>query len=99
MPAGDWGAETCGWWDVWANSEQAGHFTATSWQRLRMLLPLVDAYWREPSRHLLAEIRQNESKLGATPEDLMRLRWKIETPPTPPSTRGLFDHVSWEPVA
>jgi hypothetical protein len=58
---------------------------------------LADAYFANPSKDLLAEIRQNESKLGATPEDLMRLRWKIEEPPvraTP--TKSRYDHISVE---
>jgi hypothetical protein len=94
MPVGDWLPATRSWWGVWVASEQAAHFTMTSWQRLTMLVPLVDQYWREPSRSTLAEIRQNESKLGATPEDLMRLRWRIEKPPAPPSTKGMFDHIT-----
>jgi hypothetical protein len=93
MPAGAWLPQTREWWGVWVGSEQAAHFTATSWQRLTMLVPLVDLYWREPSRNTLAEIRMNESKLGATPEDLQRLRWKIEKPPPATSTKGMFDQI------
>jgi hypothetical protein len=97
MPAGDWLPATVAWWNVWVGSEQASHFTATSWQRLVMLVPLVELYWQEPSRNTLAEIRQNESKLGATPEDLMRLRWKIEPPVAPPApTKSRYAHLSIE---
>jgi hypothetical protein len=45
-----------------------------------MLAPLVDEYFRAPTKELLAEIRLNEAKLGATPEDRQRLRWKIDPP-------------------
>lgn len=85
------------WWRTWVESEQSQHFTATDWQRLLMLVPLVDAYWREPSKDLLGEIRLNESKLGATAEDRMRLRWKLEAGEEPViPTRGLYDDVEMD---
>lgn len=65
---------TLRWWDTWAESEQAESFKATDWQRLQMLAPLVEAYYRRPGHNALAEIRQNESLLGATVTDRMRLR-------------------------
>jgi hypothetical protein len=65
---------TCRWWDTWVESDQAESFKATDWQRLQMLAPLVEAYFRRPGHNALAEIRQNESLLGATVTDRMRLR-------------------------
>jgi hypothetical protein len=62
------------WWDTWAESDQSESFKATDWQRLQMLAPLVEAYYRRPGHNALAEIRQNESLLGATVTDRMRLR-------------------------
>ncbi|GAA3537241.1 hypothetical protein GCM10022419_016370 [Nonomuraea rosea] len=62
------------WWDTWADSEQSEAFKATDWMRLQMLAPLVEAYFRRPGHNALAEIRQNESLLGATVTDRMRLR-------------------------
>jgi hypothetical protein len=86
------------WYDAWARSPQAAGFGVTDWHRLQMLAPLVDAYWREPKPSLMAEIRQNESKLGATVEDRQRLRWRLpgaspiapaedDTPTAPPRRR------------
>jgi hypothetical protein len=46
-----------------------------------MLAPLVDAYFKEPTRNLFAEIRLNEAKLGATPEDRLRLSWRLDASP------------------
>jgi hypothetical protein len=69
------------------------HFIATDWGRLRMLLEIVDLFYREPSKELLGEIRLNEAKLGGTPEDRQRLRWKLEKPPPVPSTKGMFDQI------
>jgi hypothetical protein len=68
---------TRAWYATWAKSEQASEFSPTDWQRLHMLAPLVELYFTSPSKDLMAEIRQNESKLGATAEDRLRLRWRI----------------------
>lgn len=62
------------WWDVWVASPQSEHFEETDWMRLQMLAPLVEAYFRKPGHYSLAEIRQNESLLGGTVMDRMRLR-------------------------
>lgn len=62
------------WWDCWTNSPQAEVFQGTDWERLQMLAPLVSAYYRRPGHNALAEIRQNESLLGATMTDRMRLK-------------------------
>lgn len=70
-------AETRRWWDSWKTSPQAELFTVTDWTRLLMLAKIVDAYHREPTTARMAEIRQNESKFGATPEDRLRLRWRF----------------------
>ena len=76
-------ARTIAWYEVWATSPQASRFVATDWQRLHMLAPLVEMYFVTPERQTLAEIRLNEAKLGATPEDRERLRWNIEEPDEP----------------
>ncbi|MEO3860135.1 hypothetical protein [Acrocarpospora sp. B8E8] len=68
------------WWDTWVDSEQSESFRATDWQRLQMLAPLVEAYFRRPGHNALAEIRQNESLLGATVTDRMRLRMNKAEP-------------------
>lgn len=72
--------QTCVWYRTWRESPQAAAFEATDWQRLHMLAPLVDAYWGEPRKELLSEIRLNESLLGATHVDRLRARITIERP-------------------
>jgi hypothetical protein len=69
---------TRAWYRTWAKSAQANFFTPTEWQRLWMLAPLVESYFKEPTTAKMAEIRLNEAKLGATPDDRARLRWRIE---------------------
>ncbi|MGY1436698.1 phage terminase small subunit [Streptomyces reniochalinae] len=84
------------WWQTWADSSQSAHFTATDWQRLLALLPLVDSYHRltvsanaEDTRKMRAaleiikEIRQNESLLGATHVDRLRGRMTSTGPGKP----------------
>ncbi|MBA9002021.1 phage terminase small subunit [Thermomonospora cellulosilytica] len=66
------------WYATWCRSPVAAAFTATDWQRLHMLAPLVDQYWRGPSTKLMAEIRISESLLGATHVDRMRGRIKVQ---------------------
>lgn len=65
------------WFDVWASSPQSEAFEETDWLRLQMIAPLVERLMTNPnaaSQLLLAEIRQNESLLGGTVMDRMRLR-------------------------
>lgn len=68
------------WYATWCASPQASAFTVTDWQRLHMLAPLVDQFWRGPDAKLMSEIRINESLLGATHVDRMRGRIKVEQP-------------------
>jgi hypothetical protein len=83
------------WYGAWKTSPQASQFSTTDWQRLHMLAPLVDLYFRSPSKELFSEIRMTEANLGATVADRQRLRWTIpgraepaadEAPATPPRT-------------
>ncbi|WP_436776036.1 hypothetical protein [Yinghuangia sp. YIM S09857] len=42
-----------------------------------MLAPLVEAYWTDPKPSILAEIRLNEERLGATVRDRQALRMTV----------------------
>lgn len=86
MPKGNWSQPTQGWYRTWCESVQAQRFLSTDWQRLHMLVPLVEAYWQEPNVRVLGEIRLNESLLGATEADRARLRWDVKQPVTPISS-------------
>lgn len=65
------------WYEDWRRSPQVSQFTRNAWRRLLMLAPLVDQYHRHPTKEVMAELRQNEAKLGATPEDMQRLHWSV----------------------
>lgn len=89
-------AATREWYTTWARSPMATKFVGTDWSRLRILAPLVDQAFRAPTPRLLAELRLQESLLGATVMDRQRLRMKIGTDaeqlpePTPlPTVRRL----------
>ncbi len=81
--------ETKRWYKKWCESPMASMFTDVEWERLHMLAPVVDGVWRafadgapDKAAKMMAELRLQEQKLGATPEDRMRLRWKIGEPDT-----------------
>ncbi len=77
------------WWDTWLASPMAENFTGTDYQRLLMLAPMVEEYYRLMDKasqrgsvtnamKLYTEIRQSEGLLGATHLDRLRGRIKIE---------------------
>lgn len=88
LPGGhDYDSRTLAWYETWRGSPQAATFLPTDWQRLHMLAQLVQQYWEEPKKELLAEIRLNESSLGGTAADRMRLRWTVAEPEAPTTRR------------
>jgi hypothetical protein len=66
------------WWNTWRRAPQAEIFLDTDWSRLAMLIPLVAEYFTRPHFAKLAEIRQNESLLGATVTDRLKARIKVD---------------------
>lgn len=88
LPGGhDYDTRTLAWYETWRNSPQAATFLPTDWQRLHMLAELVQQYWEEPRKELLAEVRLNEASLGGTAADRMRLRWTVAEPEEPAARR------------
>lgn len=83
------------WWETWRRSPLAETFLDTDWQRLAMLAPMVASYYMRPHYTKLAEIRQNESLLGATHVDRLRARIKVDLAPpaaTPPGVTALDEY-------
>ena len=88
LPGGhDYDSRTLAWYETWRSSPQAATFLPTDWQRLHMLAELVQQYWEEPRKDLLAEIRLNETALGGTAADRVRLRWTVAEPEDAPTGR------------
>lgn len=77
-PDADWSSGVRAWWDTWRRAPQAKTFLGTDWQRLRMLAPLVERYMSAPDKGILAEIRLNESLLGATHVDRLKARIEVQ---------------------
>lgn len=63
-PEGSWTWEQVRYWDTWAASPQASAFLETDWQRLELLLPMVEQYLAGDMK-LLTEIRLTEERWGA----------------------------------
>lgn len=72
------------WWRTWRASPQAEMFSATDWERLLMLAPLVNDLWNPASSTTLKlsvvqEIRRQEAELGALVGDRLRLRVRLSS--------------------
>lgn len=89
------------WWKAWTENPVTSAWLSTDWERLLTIVPLVEAYWQADNPNamtkLMAEIRQNESLLGATHVDRMRARIKVSddkasTPRTTPA--ATLDNVT-----
>src|SRR6266487_4202420 len=75
--AENYSERTLVWFATWASSPQASQFIATDWERLFALAPLIDEFYRRPTPALFSAIVRGEQGLGATPEDRLRLRWRM----------------------
>jgi hypothetical protein len=73
----------------------AAEFVQADIHGLYILAELEDAFWREPTIALAAEIRLQRTAFGLTPIDRRRLQWEIESgsavkqSSSPPSPRAL----------
>ena len=78
LPGGDakWPLRTRVWWDVWRDSPQAEHFTATDWEFLLETALIHAKFWAGETSHA-GELRLRVAKFGATMEDRARLRMQF----------------------
>lgn len=74
-----WHSRTQAWWENWRRSPLAENFGTTDWDFLLETAFLHTQFWNG-SHSLAAELRLRVSKLGATPEDRLRLRLEITNP-------------------
>lgn len=83
LPKGKaWHPETKAWWDMWRRSAIAPYLEETDWSALRRTALLHSDLWHgtlPPTQQVSfsAEIRRVESMYGATVEDRLKLRMKI----------------------
>ena len=79
LPDGeDWHSRTRAWWTTWRKSAQAQAFTPTDWDFLLDTALMHHTMWSKQRWEFAAELRLRAGKLGATPEDRMRLRIQID---------------------
>lgn len=72
-----WPQQTKNWWKHWGSSPLAEDFGDTDWSFLLDTAFIHAAYWRG-QLSLAGELRLREAKLGATPEDRLRLKIQFE---------------------
>lgn len=75
-----WHPMTVRWWETWRRSPQSQTFVATDWDFLLDTALLHHVMWTKGRWEFASEVRLRAAKYGATPEDRMRLKMKIETP-------------------
>lgn len=80
----DWHPRTRQWWETWRRSPQAQMFIETDWDFLLDTALLHHVMWTKGRWEFASEVRLRAAKYGATPEDRMRLKLKIETPADKP---------------
>ncbi|MFE4658391.1 hypothetical protein ACFRFJ_17135 [Streptomyces hydrogenans] len=81
LPDGEeWNEQTRAWWDTWRRSPQAQTFTQTDWRFLVDTALLHHIFWTKGRWEYASELRLRAAKFGATPEDRMRLKLKVEAP-------------------
>ena len=81
----DWHPRTRAWWHTWRSSPKAQAFTATDWDFLLDTALMHHTMWSAGRWEFAAELRLRAAKFGATPEDRLRLRMRIETPDSKPA--------------
>jgi hypothetical protein len=72
-----WHPRTVAWWQTWRESPMAQAFTAADWDFLLDTARLHSELWAG-QLGVAAELRLRVSKFGASPEDRLRLKLKID---------------------
>lgn len=81
LPDGDdWHIRTRLWWDTWRRSPQSQTFIDTDWDFLLDTALLHHVMWTKGRWEFASEVRLRAAKYGATPEDRMRLKLKVDAP-------------------
>ena len=83
-------------WDTIVASPQAAHYSSTAWLAVKILVRFIDEFWKAETPAEMARLEQPirmwGSKLGLTPDDQLRLRWRVahakddDPPATAPAT-------------
>lgn len=78
-PSGEpWPTLTRQWWDAYRTCPQAQLWSATDWQSHLVTAELHAAFWGDGETKVAAELRLREARMGATYEDRLRLRIRVD---------------------
>ena len=80
-----WPAPTVAWWDTYRSAPQAQLWSDTDWQSHLVTAELHAAFWGDGETKHAAELRLREARMGATYEDRLRLRIRVDSPDSAPS--------------
>lgn len=81
LPAGEsWHQQTLALWDALRRSPLLANEPALGWQFLIDTALMHHTMWTKGRWEFASEVRLRVAKFGATPEDRMRLKVKVETP-------------------
>lgn len=93
-----WHPRTLAWWETWRRSAQAQDFTPTDWDFLIDTALMHSVMWSKGRWEFASEVRLRAAKLGATPEDRLRLKMSVQTPgdsaPRPASQGGAVTDIA-----
>jgi hypothetical protein len=77
---GGWHPRTLSWWETWRRSPQSQMFIDTDWDFLLDTALMHHTMWAKGRWEFAAELRLRAGKMGATPEDRLRLRLTVDVP-------------------
>jgi hypothetical protein len=81
LPDGeDWHPQTREWWETWRTAPQSAEMLPTDWDFLLDTALMHHVMWTKGRWEFASEIRLRAAKFGATVEDRMRLKMKVELP-------------------
>lgn len=93
---GDWHERTVAWWQTWRTAPQSLEMLPTDWDFLLDTALMHHIMWSKGRWEFASEIRLRAAKFGATIEDRLRLRMKVEAPPPvkQPAEPGTVTEIS-----
>ena len=87
LPDGeDWHPQTREWWETWRTAPQSVEMLPTDWDFLLDTALMHHVMWTKGRWEFASEIRLRAAKFGATVEDRLRLKMKVQVPGPEKST-------------
>ena len=74
----EWPHVTLEWWDAYRRCPQAQLWSETDWQSHLVTAELHALFWGDGEAKVAPELRLREARMGATYEDRLRLRIRVD---------------------